>query len=67
MKLVIISSSTPAIIIIISLCFAQSVQANTGIVPRLGHDHFLPNLFQFFIDAALYSLRYLQHRKVAHM
>jgi hypothetical protein len=25
----------------------QPLQANAGILSRLGHDHFLPNLFQF--------------------
>jgi hypothetical protein len=27
----------------------QSVQANTGIVPPSGHDHFLKNSFQFIV------------------
>jgi hypothetical protein len=30
-------------------CFPQPLQANAGIVPCLGHEHFLPNPFKIII------------------
>jgi hypothetical protein len=34
--------------------FLQSLQTNAGIVPRLGHNRFLPNPFQFIIHDSSY-------------
>jgi hypothetical protein len=31
-------------------CSSESFQANSGFIPRLGHDRLLPNPFQFFIQ-----------------
>jgi hypothetical protein len=45
--------------------FTHSLRANAGIVFRLVHNNFLPNLFQFIIRKswwdAIYSLRYRSH------
>jgi hypothetical protein len=38
---------TPTILDGNFLDFAQSLEANSGIVPRLLYDHFLPSPFQF--------------------
>jgi hypothetical protein len=37
-------------------CFPQSIQATTGMVPRLGHDRFLPNPFRIIIHQSSYHL-----------
>jgi hypothetical protein len=42
-----ISSRSPAIPNESFRILPQSLQTNSGIVPRLGHDPFLPNPFQF--------------------
>jgi hypothetical protein len=47
--------------------FAQSLQTNSGIIPRLGHDRFLLNPFQFTSHPAFDTgrFRYLNnHIKV---
>jgi hypothetical protein len=36
--------------------FPQSLQANAGLLPRTGHDHLLPNPFQFNIHESSYHL-----------
>jgi hypothetical protein len=41
------NSWVPAILIEVFLGFTQSLHANYGRVPRLGHDRYLPDLFQF--------------------
>lgn len=38
------SVGTRAILTEVSRSFLQLLQTDTGIVPRLGHDHFLPYL-----------------------
>jgi hypothetical protein len=40
-----IAAGTPAILTIGLRDFSQSLQANAGIITRLGHDRFIPNPF----------------------
>jgi hypothetical protein len=52
---------TPAILIGVLYDFIQLLLANSGIVPPAGHDHILPNPFEFTIHQSfsrptLYSL-----------
>jgi hypothetical protein len=55
-----ISAGIPDIMTEVYLGIPQSVQANTGTVPRFGHDRFLRNPFHFifllFYHPALYTL-----------
>jgi hypothetical protein len=44
------AAGTSAILTEIFCCFPQSLQVNSGIVPQIGHDHFLPNSSQFSIS-----------------
>jgi hypothetical protein len=37
--------------------FPQSLQANVGTVPRLGHNHLFPNPFQYIIHQPPYHSR----------
>jgi hypothetical protein len=49
-----ISIETWAILTDFFVLFFVSHQANAGMVSRSGHDHFLPNPFQFLIDQSFY-------------
>jgi hypothetical protein len=42
-------TETPAILAEDFRDFPQSLQENSGMVPRLGHDRFLPNPFRYII------------------
>jgi hypothetical protein len=55
-----ISTGTLAIVIEVICDFPQYLQANSGVVPWLGHRHFLPNHFQLIIHLSFYhpTLRY---------
>jgi hypothetical protein len=44
-----ISSRTTVILVGVFGSFPQSLQTNSRIIPRLGHDRFLPNAFHFTI------------------
>jgi hypothetical protein len=43
-----------AILIEVCCSFPQSLHENSGTVPQLGHNHFLPNSFQFIIHLSSY-------------
>lgn len=50
-------------------CFviSLSLQKNTRIIPRLGHDHILPNLFEFITHCFLpHSVQFTNHCTVRH-
>jgi hypothetical protein len=53
------SAGTPVTLTEVFYCFTQSLQANTGIEPRLGHDRSLPSPFRFIINhLSYYSTQY---------
>jgi hypothetical protein len=41
--------------------FPQSLQENSGTVPRLGYDHFLPSLFQLSTHSSFYEYHETVH------
>jgi hypothetical protein len=51
-----ISAVTSTILIDVFHGFSQSLRANSGIVPGLGHDHFLPDSLQFISYDSSYHL-----------
>jgi hypothetical protein len=49
------SAGTPAMLTEVCHDFPQSLQANAGIVPLLGHNQFLQNYIQLIGHSMLYS------------
>jgi hypothetical protein len=52
-----ISAGTPVIILTVLSWFYSVVTENAGILPRLGHNSFLPNPFQFIIQLSSFDAK----------